>query len=33
VHTWTINGGRHVPAVGPAFAAAVMDDLLARKSA
>jgi polyhydroxybutyrate depolymerase len=33
VHSWTINGGRHVPAVGPAFAAAVMDDLLARKSA
>jgi polyhydroxybutyrate depolymerase len=28
VRTWTINGGRHVPAVGPAFAPAVMDYLL-----
>jgi len=30
VRTWTINGGRHVPAVGPAFAPAVMDYLLAQ---
>ena len=30
VRTWTINGGRHVPAVSPAFAPAVMDYLLAQ---
>ena len=30
VRRWTINGGRHVPAVGPAFAPAVMDYLLAQ---
>jgi len=28
VRTWTIKGGRHVPAVGPSFAPAVMDYLL-----
>jgi polyhydroxybutyrate depolymerase len=30
VHSWTINGGRHVPSLGPAFAPAVADFLLAR---
>ena len=30
VQAWTINGGRHVPQLGPAFAPAVTDFLLAR---
>jgi polyhydroxybutyrate depolymerase len=28
VQSWTINGGRHIPAFGPTFAPAVMDFLL-----
>jgi polyhydroxybutyrate depolymerase len=30
VRSWTINGGKHVPALGPAFAPAMLDFLLAR---
>jgi polyhydroxybutyrate depolymerase len=30
VHTWTIDGGRHVPSLGPAFAPAVADFLLSQ---
>jgi polyhydroxybutyrate depolymerase len=30
VHTWTINGGRHVPSLGAAFGPAVAEFLLAR---
>jgi polyhydroxybutyrate depolymerase len=30
VHTWTINGGRHVPRVGTGFTPAVLDFLLSQ---
>jgi polyhydroxybutyrate depolymerase len=33
VRTWTINGGKHVPAFGAAFAPSVMDYLLAQTKA
>jgi polyhydroxybutyrate depolymerase len=33
VEVWTIKGGTHVPAFGPAFAPAVIDFLLARTKA
>jgi polyhydroxybutyrate depolymerase len=30
VRSWTVNGGKHVPALGPAFAPAMLDFLLSR---